>query len=64
MLRPENTAANVERFPIQLLRFDVVAFVIQNVGQVVHRRECIRMLRPENTLPNPIACCRSNCARG
>ena len=31
MFRPEDPALNVERFPIQLLRFGVVAFVSQNV---------------------------------
>src|SRR5260370_40069675 len=38
MLRPQDTALSVERFPLQLLRFGVVAFVPKSLSQTVHRQ--------------------------
>jgi len=49
MFRPQHPAAEVERFPIQLLRFGVATFQGQNKGQVVHQSQGLRILRPEDT---------------
>jgi len=50
IVRPEDTALNVQRLTLQFLCVYIVAFEEEQVSQIVHRHQRVSMVRSEDAL--------------